>query len=269
MPTLRDDTGEHPVVPGEAGGFRQSFELWVCHAQLPAVELTEQERLLLARRRLDELPGLRPRVDRLRQLSHLTWHWAPAPPERQFEGDRYERHEARLSVTDGVWLRPAHRVAGWVPDGSERQMTPVDVIGFYATSDPYRGEVWHFATGDTPDLARQAVDRLLEARVDEWRHAVAAVDAAQAALTVALPRARRDRAPEDGWRLAAPADPPTELLEAVELSAGPGALEPAAGRAVVAWRAVEAERAGWRRLLDGTRARVTAWTSRLHWPRQG
>lgn len=262
-----DDTGEHQVIAPELGGFRQAFELWVCHAQLPEVGLTPEERRLTSVRPLAELPGLRPRVDRLRELSHLTWHWALAPAERQFEGDRYERYEARLTVTDGVWLRPAHRVAGWVQDDGERAMTPVDVIGFYATQQAYRGEVWRFATGDTPDLARQGIDRVLAGVVDEWRHTVAAIDAAQAELTMRLPRARRDRAPEDGWRLAAPADPPTELLEAVELSAGPGALEPAAGRAVVAWRAVEAERAGWRRQLDDTRARVTAWTSRLHWRR--
>lgn len=285
MPTLRDDTGEQPAVAGDVGGFRQAFELWVCHAQLPAVELTERERQVLATRPLAELPGLRPRVDRLRQLSHLTWHWAAAPPERQFTGDRYERLEARLTVTDGVWLRPAHRVAGWVRDDGGDGYVPVDVIGFYATSAAYRGERWRFATGDTPDLARQGIDKVLEAEVDAWRQVVATVDAAQAALTVELPRASRQREPEDGWihpplpehspaawvGPVVPADPPTELLDAIELGAGPGAVErvePARGQAVVAWRA-EPERAGWRRLLDHTRARVTAWVSRLDWRRQG
>jgi hypothetical protein len=298
MALTNDDTGEHQAIAIELGGFRQAFELWVCHVQLPAVELTERERQVLATRPLGELPGLRPRVDRLRELSHLTWHWVEAPPARQFEGDRYQRLEARLSVTDGVWLRPAHRVAGWVPDGGERAMTPVDVIGFYATRQAYRGELWEFATGDTPDLARQAVDELLTQRVDEWRRVVATVDAAQAALTVELPRSRRDTPPADGWSdhgvwfwsaedlvreqaaewaREAAADRDARVVKRVtELEAEtselrfpfPGGLPTTGCAAVVAWRAGQDERPGWRRLLDQARTGVTAWVSRLHWRRQ-
>lgn len=301
-----DDTGEHQVIDPHAqpidpelGGFRQAYELWVCHAQLPVVELTEHEWRLTQAHPLGELLGLRPRVDRLRELSHLTWHWVEAPPERQFQGDRYPRLEVRTSVANGVWFRPAHRVAGWVRDDSVpaetpvRTMAPVDNIGWYVTREAYRGERWLFATGDTPDLARQAIDQLVEAEVDLWRHVVAAVDTAQATLTTELPRQARDRGPEDGWlpetgrvvvtdllevqpgtrdpldveRVGVTHD--TGVIERAEPASGPYAelVRTPTGRAVVAWSASEPGRAGWRRLLADTRERVVAWVSRVQWRR--
>lgn len=287
-----DDTGEHQVIDPHLGGFRQSYELWVCHAQLPDVQLSESELTALLTnpqahhlRTDDHEDTLTSRLDALRALSHLQWQWVLAPSERQSPG-KPARFEVRATIQGAhaadVWFRPAARVTGWVRDdtvpveSAARSMTPVDATGWYVTQGPYRGERWVFATGESPEDARAAIDVLVGDEVNNLRHLAADIDSRRAALTLDLEARHRVKwtEPADGW-LTAPLQVPaslpemrlgvdtgTRVIERVELA------EPShRGRAVVAWSASEPERPTWRRLLDDTRTRVSAWASRVHWRR--
>lgn len=285
-----DDTGEHQVIDPALGGFRQSYELWVCHAQLPAVELSEHELASLLtgthpdwRVTEDGRETLTQRLASMRALSHLQWRWVAAPPERQVAGAP-ERYEARATIQGAhaadVWFRPPARVAGWVRDdtvpreGTTRQLTPVDAIGWYAGRAAYRGERWVFATGESPELARGAIDALVRDEVNKLRHLVADIDSRAAARTVQLeaqsrvPRALTVATPDGVFHPVSPSDPETRvgrvLVDAPVDWEWLQFARPARGQAVVAWAHSEPERVGWRALLDGTRTRVSAWVSRLH-----
>lgn len=234
-----DDTGEHQVIDPTLGGFRQSYELWVCHAQLPDVRLSDAELSALLTyphacnlRTDDREESLTSRLDAARALSHLQWQWVPAPVERQLAGepDRYEaRATVQGAIAANVWFRPAARVTGWVRDetvpteGAARAMTPVDAVGWYVTQASYRGERWVFATGESPEGARLAIDELVGDEVNKLRHLVADIDSRRAALSLEQAVQRRPRyqraEPEDGWVTL-----PAERLEVAGLTLPTGEL---------------------------------------------